>query len=342
MRGLSAPRRLIDDERGISVPLVAISLVAILGMASLVVDLGNGWRTRRALIPATDAAALAAAQDYVNDVDGCATSAGPYLTQNADGAVLESCVPFVYPGGAQGRVTVTASDEVDTWLAGVIGEGNFPTRSVSTTVWGPPATVTGLRPIGLCVEGSAALRDVVENPPDTETLIRVDYDKDQPDACGGASVPGNWGTIDFDGGANSNADTKDWVLNGYPGQVSFENHDVTDCDGEPHCYEGDTGALAGINHELDELEDSGVYFTLPVFNFVENPGANAEFHLMGVVRVRLMDFKVNGPPSGRFFELLVEPGLITGTCCGPPGGASGNKVIAICGVDPGAFAACEP
>ena len=75
---------------------------------------------------------------------------------------------------------------------------------------------------------------------------------------------------------------------------------------------------------------------------VENPGANAEFHLMGIVRVRLVDFEVNGAPSGRFFELLVRPGLITGTCCGPPGGAWGNKVIAICGVDPGAFAACDP
>ena len=63
---------------------------------------------------------------------------------------------------------------------------------------------------------------------------------------------------------------------------------------------------------------------------------------MGIVRVRLVDFEVNGAPSGRFFELLVRPGLITGTCCGPPGGASGNKVIAICGVDPGAFAACDP
>ncbi len=340
MRGLNLGPRLRTDERGVSLPLVAISMVALVGMASLVVDLGNGWRTRRALIPATDAAALAAAQDYVNDVDGCAVSAGTYLVDNAPTATLVSCVPFAY-NADHGRVTVTATDNVDTWLAGVIGRGDYPTQSVTTAVWGPPLTVTGLRPIGLCFDGSADLQDLVNNPPATETLLRINYNKDQPNACGG-SIPGNWGVVDFDGGANSNADTKDWVLNGYPGQVSFANHPVTDCDGEPHCYDGDTGALAGIGNELDDLKDSGIYFTLPVFNFAENPGANAEFHLMGVIKVRLVDFRVNGPEAARYFEFLVKPGLITGTCCGGGSGSSGNKVIALCGVDPNAYAACAP
>ena len=112
--------------------------------------------------------------------------------------------------------------------------------------------------------------------------------------------------------------------------------------GDAHCYEGDTGALAGINSELSQLQSSGIYFGLPVFNFVENPGANAEFHLMAVIRVRLIDYKVNGNPNGRFFELLVKPGLITGTCCGNPASSGGNKVIALCGVDPNAYAACAP
>ena len=333
--------RLVDDDRGFSIAFVAINLVVLLGMAALVIDLGNGWRTRRALIPATDAAALAAAQDYVNGDDGCALSAGTYLTNNEANAGLVSCTPFLY-NADQGRVSVTGTHNVDTWFAPVIGLGDYPVDSVSTAVWGPPATVTCLRPIGLCIEGSAALASVINNPPASETLIRIDYSKDQPDACGGASIPGNWGTVDFDGGANSNADTKDWVLNGYPGEVSFANHPVTSCAGEPHCYEGDTGALAGIGNELNQLQSSGIYFTLPVFNFIENPGANASMHLMGVVRVRLIDFRVNGPQHNRYFDLLVKPGLITGTCCGGGSGAAGNKVIALCGVDPNEFGACAP
>jgi len=339
MRGVTARTR--RRERGVALPMVALCMVMIMGMAALVIDLGNGWRTRRALIPATDAAALAAAQDYATGGNGCAGTAGTYLTANEPAAGLVSCTRFNY-SASQGRVTVTGTEAVDTWFAPVIGLGDYNVRSVTSAVWGPPATVTGLRPIGLCYGGSAALQAIINSPPATPTLVRINYAKDQPTACGGATIPGNWGTVDFDGGANSNADTQSWVLNGYPGQVAFGNHSVTSCGGEAHCYEGDTGALSGIQSQLNTLKTTGIYFTLPVFNFASNPGANAEFHLMGVVRARLVDFRVTGPEAGRYFDLMISPGLVTGTCCGSPGGTTGTKVIAICGVDPANFQACEP
>ncbi len=62
------------DDDGVTLPLVAIMLVVITGMAALTIDLGNGWRIRRALIPATDSAALAAAQDYAQGINGCDTT----------------------------------------------------------------------------------------------------------------------------------------------------------------------------------------------------------------------------------------------------------------------------
>ncbi|MGI9613345.1 MAG: pilus assembly protein TadG-related protein, partial [Acidimicrobiales bacterium] len=69
MRGLISRRarcqlaRCGRDERGTTLALVALSLVWILGLAALVVDIGGGWVSRQRLIPATDAAALAAVQD---------------------------------------------------------------------------------------------------------------------------------------------------------------------------------------------------------------------------------------------------------------------------------------
>ncbi len=327
--------------------MVALSMIAIMAVAALTVDIGNGYRIRRSLIPATDAGALAAAQDFADFTspsNGCTNgTAQNYVLQNEPATdVPVSCNHVLYSGGEQGRVTVTATHIVQTWFASVIGSGDYHVHSTSTAVWGPPASVTGLRPIGLCIDGSAALENVLLNPPTTETVIRVNYNKDQPDDCGGTNIPGNWGTVDFDGGANSNADTKDWIRNGYPDPVEFGNHPVTSCTGEPHCYQGDTGALAGINAELNYLKNSGIYFTLPVFNYAEDPGGNALMHLMGVIRVRLVDFRVNGAEASRFFELSVKPGLITGTCCGSGSGSGGNKVITICGVDPGQFAACDP
>lgn len=345
MRGLattperSRPCMARPGERGLALPFVAISMVVLLGMASLTIDIGNGWRTRRGLIAATDASALAAAQDYASDLEGCDLSAGPFLLAN-DAAASYTCSP-TFLTSDQGFVVVEASTNVQTWFAGVIGRGDYDVASVTAAAWGPPLAVTGLRPIGLCLNGSAVLQDIFNNPPATNTVVRVEYDKDHPDDCGGEMTPGNWGTIDFDGGANSNADTKDWVANGYPGEVQVDNHIVTSCAGEAHCYEGDTGALAGVTNELNGLRSSGAFFTIPVFNFVENPGGNAEFHLVGVLRTRLLAFKTNGQPEGRFFELLVEPGLITGTCCGSGGAAGGNRVIVICAVDRNAYLGCD-
>ena len=59
-----------------------------------------------------------------------------------------------------------------------------------------------------------------------------------------------------------------------------------------------------------------------------------------MVRARLYAFELDGAPGSWRIELKVDPGLVTGTCCGSPGVLSGNKAIAICGVDPDAYQAC--
>jgi hypothetical protein len=243
---------------------------------------------------------------------------------------------------------VTATHDVNTWFAPIIGQGDYTVPSVSTAVWGSPLTVTGMRPIGLCLQSHTDLQTLVNNPPppDTTVPLTIVYNKDQPDDCG--NVPGNWGTVDFENANNSDSTLAEWIMYGYPGDVAFDddlpaNPPPGSCAGEVHCYQGNTGAVASqIRTALEYLDDNDIIFTLPVFDFSEGNGANARLHLMGYIRVELIDFHVTGNPAGRFFDLEVSSGLITGTCCGPPGGANSNKVIAICGVDPGAYAACDP
>ena len=178
--------------------MVALSMIVIMGAAALTIDLGNGWRTRRALIPATDAGALAAAQDFAdftNPQNGCTNgTAQSFVVQNeANVDTPISCTPFIYPSGDQGRVTVTATHNVSTWFIGVASggtQGDYTVTSTSTAVWGPPATVTGLRPIGLCIDGSADLENIILNPPTSETVITINYSKDQPDDLRWHQYPG--------------------------------------------------------------------------------------------------------------------------------------------------------
>ena len=329
-------RAIRSDERGASLALVALSLVWIVALASLVVDIGGGWLSRESLIAATDAAALAAAQDLVdqpwNDVGACAI-AETYLTGNAPDATMTSCV--VTASGAGGRVSVTASEDFEAVLTDISG-GNQVVESISSTAWGPPETVRALRPFGLCYDGSSALQQLIDSPPSGPTWVSVSFAKDDPADCGGSSSVGNFVTVDFETATGSSV-IRDWMADGYPGQIGFDDASVVDCTGNAVCYERPYASNA-IRPELDALVISQDYVSFPVFNYADVD----QVHLIGTVRAQLYNYQLDGAPSEWFVELNVEPGLIVGTCCGPAATLSGNKVIAICGVDPNVYVACEP
>ncbi len=321
--------------------LVMLAMFALCGAAAFTIDLGNGWQTRRSLITGTDAAALAAAQTYANGGNGCTSVAASYLTMNSPAAALTGCTRSGV-GAAGGLVTVTASEPVDAYFGPVIGFNDWTVTSATSALYGPITSPTGLRPFGLCVNGSADLQAFLANPT-APAEFTIEYNKEHPDDCGG-TMPGNWGTVDFNGGSNSNQDTKDWVDNGYNGPVSASNHTVTSCVSEAHCYQADPGGVAGVHNQVQNLEDSGIYFTLPVFNFGEGSGGNpnlSKMHLMAFIQVRILDHKVNGGNQDDwFFTFEVKPGLVSGTCCGGGGADGGLRGIYICATDRTSQAAC--
>jgi hypothetical protein len=147
---------------------------------------------------------------------------------------------------------------------------------------------------------------------------------------------GNFATIDFEGGTGI-SELRNWTLDGHPGQIGFEPPTTSNCDGTVTCYERPY-ASGYIEGQLHSLRYSGSYVAFPVFDYADAD----EIHLVGMVRARLYDFDIDGPPGDWKFELKVDPGLVSGTCCGQSGVLSGNKVIAICGVDPDAYEACSP
>ena len=76
--GAQAGTRRRDDtargERGQILPLVVIALVALLGIAAFAIDVGYAYYAKRQLQSATDAAALAGAQDLPNAPTAIATA----------------------------------------------------------------------------------------------------------------------------------------------------------------------------------------------------------------------------------------------------------------------------
>ena len=318
-----APR----DEHGAIAVIVAICSVMLFGFAAYAIDAGNAWQTRRHIVTASDAAALAAAGDYATGAAGsasdCDAVAGDYLDKNVDGASLLTCDPHGV-GADNGYVTVQGETTAEYTFAGIFGIADADIDSITTAEWGIPSGVSGLRPFGLCLHANpqlAAWLNLPNGPTGQSAPITITYGKSQPTACGN-NIPGNWGVMDFDGGANSNADTKNWTLNGYPGEITI-----------PSTVHGDTGAFSNsLNGELSALRNSGAFFGLPVFDSAQGNGSNARFGVVAVVYVKLVDFRSTGSEAQRYLTLVFDRGVLEGRCCGS-GVDTGARALRICDVN---------
>jgi len=287
--------RTTKRDRGAAAVIIGISLVAMLGASSLAVDLGNHRATNGRTTTASVAAALAAAIELTSGSTEAAacTAAATVVAANEAGSTLHSCTSETSNNGAT-IVSVEVREEVQYVFAQVIGVGSGTVQSISSARWGPIG-VQGARPFALCIASlSGLLAGWYANGATSMGPIQVPYGKAaQPDACnGGDPVPGNWGSLDFDGGSNSNADQQDWAEDGYDGTV-LPNTSV----------EGDPGTLAGsVAGALDSLiiqGATGETFPVPMFGSVSANGANTEFQVIGFVDVRLTDYKVNGSADSR-------------------------------------------
>jgi len=323
-----------QGQRGAILAWTAILLTVLIGCAALAVDLGVGWNARRDLVPTIVAAALAAAQEYASGGNGCATIASNYVGLNAPGATMTACDPV--GNAADGYVSVDAEENIPTSFAQIFGVSAFDTESSSTAQWGAASSATGLRPYGLCTE-SPAMQAFLSDPNTVQTHT-IDYTKSDINDCG--TTTGNWGEIALDRGPGGQNDIKEWVKNGYDGPVQAGTVGGT-CGNETFaCYPPSPGETTGASKEMKDLRDSGIYFGLPMYDTVFGNGANAEFHIVGFVRVRVVDFKFNGAESQRYMTLEFAPGIITGTCCNPGGPATNADVIAICAIDRNNLGSC--
>jgi Flp pilus assembly protein TadG len=311
-------------ERGAVLAMVCVIIVVVIGCAAFAVDAGAAWEAKRRIRTATDAAALAAAGVYASGGNGCASTDDSYLNANDSAAAVTNCSAVAQTTSNPGRVTVTGERPVDFHFAQIFGVDGVDVRSSTTARYGNVESVIGLRPMGLCLSANPALETWMNLPtgPTTDSgTIRIIYSKSHPTACG-ENAPGNWGMLDFNGGSNSNSEARDWVANGYPGQVSLYDPTIP----------GDTGSFSqSIDEELASLV--GTEFGIPVFDEVSGTGANTEFRLVAFVKVELVGFEVQGAQADRYLDLQFKVGnLAGGGCCGGTVN-TGARAIDVCAVD---------
>lgn len=301
-----------NAEEGSTTILVAIMATVLFGMAAIVVDAGEVWAARRQLITAGDAAALAAAQEYALGGNGCSGVAATYIADNYPEATLNTC------SVVGNRINLEAEVTIDHQFAQVLGRTSTDVDVEVYARFGTASSGTGLRPFGLCATSDGFLAWQASGH-STSQVFRINYTKDALSACG-STIPGNWGIIDFNGGSNSNSETKYWVEHGYPGVVTV-----------PGTYEGDPGAFSnsmGVNKIVGER------ILLPVFDSGAGNGANATFDLVGIVGVIIHGYKANGSASSRYLDIQFVTAVLSGGCCEGSGAIDAGVVgIEICGYE---------
>ena len=172
-------RRTQDGERGATAVIVVISLVAMLGLVVLTVDVGQLLFKRRAMVNASDAAALAAAQSCagLEDTDIPQTMANVFAQQNVSAATGSITEMVGCDGPAFGHVTVQYGVDQGLFFGGVLG-ANGPARVATTATagWGPAGAGN---PIPIVVyegstQGGCDIRE--DTPADVQCYMWYDND----------------------------------------------------------------------------------------------------------------------------------------------------------------------
>jgi len=326
-------RNLVRDERGASAVIVGICIVMLFAFATYAIDAGALWEDRRNVINASDAAALAAAQEYATGGNGCAGVDDTYAGANDIEVEEVVCEPSNITS-LGGFVTVTATAPVDYTFAGIIGVLDRTVSSTTSASYEVAQSVIGLRPFGLC-ENIALQLQFAEGP------LRVYFDPETQLLEGNPSLvcpdnpDGNWGLIDLDDSVPlGTPDLKEWITGGYDGSV------------EPGLIGGDTGFRSALSSAIPEIVSTTGNekpFCLPIFggsdededdDGTDGHGANATFNVIGFAAVTLWSFEWQGSQDA-YLELQLEDGALcaAGEAGDFPAVDFGARTVRICDVD---------
>lgn len=347
--------RVLRDERGVSAVVVAVSLVAVFGAAMLSIDAGNVWQERRNIITATDATALSEARDAALSVGSFTCSGGwqDLLVANAGAGVTPlACARTPLATGAGGYVSVEAEKPAEVRFGGVFNIGDTTAYSMSAARWLYAYDVSGLRPIGFCMQNQHVqewlahvnLGTPLPAPgapghptsyPTTGVVHHMPFVPALGDGlCG--SVPGNWGWMDFDGGSNPTGELDTWLRDGF-GQNDVRVGDCNSDNAAPaEPCPGNTGAKSALDPALTTL--IGKPIAIVVYDSATGTGSNSRFRIAGFLGVKLWGFSVNGAAATRYMDfeftrIVVEPGR---SCCSAgwiPAPDLGARVVQLCSVD---------
>jgi Flp pilus assembly protein TadG len=278
------------NERGQSLVLAVVALVALLGMAALVLDVGSWYRAKRQLQSTADASALAGAQALPDTPATAGSLARTYAGKNTpdlsstDVSISTNIVP-------NDRITVSVKRPSPGFFARLFGldsvqvgaRATAQTEGMSSAKYVAPIAVKNTHPM-LAGPGCPCFG------PANETTIPV----------GATGAPGAFAMVNLAGGGQQGASgastLASWIENGYPDYLPIGS------------YFSDPGVKFNANQIQDAMQQRiGTELLFPVYDTLTGQGSNAQYHVIGWVGFHLdsVDKSGNdGSVTGYFTEVI--------------------------------------
>ena len=301
------------DERGQAIVLMTLSLVVIMGMATLVLDVGSWYHTKRRLQGTADAAALAGAQLLPNDSSGAQSQALAYANKNG-GDVAGANITVTSTVLSNDTISVRARKTDPGIFSSIFGVASADIDARAKARVGPPTKARWVAPMVVDCEHPLIHNCDGNSTPDFGVNTTMDYDP--------MGAPGAYGMLNLEGGNGTpgSSDEAGWILHGFDKYLGLGD------------YKSDPGAKFSSNNIQDALEArKGTVLLFPVFRVLSGTGQNAIYEIIGWIGFNLTTFEVHGNNAtlhGYFTEFIAQ-GILASTGGGGSGPSSSFGVKSI-------------
>lgn len=310
------------DRRAVVAPVLALTLVVLIGITALAIDLGHLFVIRGELQNASDAAALAGVVElFYTDSSGAQETAVTYATKpehyrlgkpppGPDGVEVSNLGPETLQVRVL-RTAGTSAGAVTTIFARIWGikKAGVEALAVATLEHGIIGTGPGnLLPFGI----HKALVDA-----DGDGVFDVGNSIDiypHPES------PGNFGLLDLNGGSNSNSETLSWIEHGYDDVFI-----IPESTGGSLQMEGDPG-ISGDSISAATSSRVGQRMLFPVFDMVSGQGATTTFRVIDLVGGIITGVNLTGSEEERRLVVRIEKFASTNLIVGAEGTPSNSSV----------------
>jgi Flp pilus assembly protein TadG len=285
----------LKSERGQAFVLVAVAMVMCLGMAALVLDVGNWFRDKRRLQGTVDAAALAGAQQLPDDSSGAQGQALTYANKNG-GDVSGSNIVITSQYQANDTITVNGQRNDPGIFTRVIAIPGADISATATARVGPPGQALHVAPMVVFCGHSLIQNCNNDHTPQFNVPTTMDYDP--------MGAPGAFGMLDLDGesGAIGSSTEAQWIETGFDKYLGLGK------------YKSDPGAKFGSQNVQGALDDRiNTVLLFPVFKTLDGTGSNADYDIIGWIGFYLQSYDVHGNSATLhgYFTTYIAQGILS-------------------------------